>query len=48
MPPSRVRWVRDGNEVAAWVIPVATQGMGIGIKKPSREVVAVSVMQIAF
>ncbi|MEQ1965425.1 hypothetical protein ABLB69_20305 [Xenorhabdus khoisanae] len=34
MPPARVRWVRGRNGVAAWVIPVATQGMGRGIKKP--------------
>ncbi|WP_279625695.1 hypothetical protein [Xenorhabdus vietnamensis] len=34
MPPARVRWVRDGYEVAAWIIniPLATQGMGKGIK----------------
>ncbi|WP_340619166.1 hypothetical protein [Xenorhabdus entomophaga] len=31
MPPARVRWVRGRNEVAAWVIPVATQGMDTGI-----------------
>ncbi|WP_340619160.1 hypothetical protein [Xenorhabdus entomophaga] len=31
MPPARVRWVRGRNEVAAWVIPVATHGMGTGI-----------------
>ncbi len=31
MPPARVRWVRGRNGVAAWVIPVATQGMGRGI-----------------
>ncbi|WFQ80281.1 hypothetical protein PXH59_03700 [Xenorhabdus sp. SF857] len=33
MPPARVRWVRGRNGVAAWVIPVATQGMDTEIKK---------------
>ncbi len=30
MPPARVRWVRDGNEVAAWVIgiPLTTHRTG--------------------
>ncbi|MDC9591694.1 hypothetical protein PSI23_21030 [Xenorhabdus sp. XENO-10] len=30
MPPTRVRWVRGENGMAAWVIgiPLATQGMG--------------------